>query len=854
MTRQFETVSVFLALAVASFLIRDASAQQTKPETKPQVVMLQRAPQPNGWPRPESKSENVPIATSIFFRLTLPEELKGDDVLPGSVVVRLQTEGGEAIELLRAGRNFVQPASGFLRPQRGHNEKTIPLCVYIEPGKPLKPTTTYTVRVQARSKRGLTLPDADGTWSFRTAAASKVHPLKFPVDLGAEPVRWHGHFFSGICNVVFCTKAELFHETYEMMDRARKLHPNAWSFHRDFWLTGTEDFGGHHVVPNIVREVETRRITAMEPRTNGVLLHVDDVFGHQQYGVASNRPLSNDYHPGDEVLVADNVNDARSKVLAVDDQAKTVLVGLLAAPADGWKIAYEGPLPTKENPDAPGLFAPGGCYLRKFRPHGTACYYWGRIDKEWDLVVRRYNRRLLVNFADAPWDLAVDGHSWTTAKDYAQWHDVVRTITDHLIVRYGDKALTFTYSIFNEADLQKAFWHAGWDELQRYYDYTTDAVLRAFEDRGYDSNKVFIGGLELGGIFGTNLRLQEFLAHCSPRASAKGALPLNAAFADPRLNGKRSRRVESLCREHGGKGCPCDFISIHSYNRSEMMAAKLIRAKEMALEIDPEYYRDMWTNSHENCPDWTRQADEAAGDLYLDNGYCSTWCVDMAARLLRRAARDPRYAFGETVLTVWPTIYGLTGTNVVTRILRCDDNGDGRADRNVTIPTQAFHVLTMLSDFGDRYWPLPEQQVGGHSIAGFASRDVKGVVRVLVYSHNAADTQSRSDEAFDVAVELDRLGWPGPARVQEYRFDRDHNSYFREAKALEKQRPARGAGDDSHTVYGRDQVERLRQLAQCRPTASAIQTRQPDGRLRVTARVAGNGMNILVIEPARAGK
>ena len=98
---------------------------------------------------------------------------------------------------------------------------------------------------------------------------------------------------------------------------------------------------------------------------------------------------------------------------------------------------------------------------------------------------------------------------------------------------------------------------------------------------------MFIGGLELGGIFGTNLRLTEFLAHCSPRAQAEGAAPLNAAFADRRLDGKRSRRVESLCRDHAGKGSPCDFISIHSYNRSELMAAKLIRAKEMALEIDP---------------------------------------------------------------------------------------------------------------------------------------------------------------------------------------------------------------------------------------------------------------------------
>ena len=31
------------------------------------------------------------------------------------------------------------------------------------------------------------------------------------------------------------------------------------------------------------------------------------------------------------------------------------------------------------------------------------------------------------------------------------------------------------------------------------------------------------------------------------------------------------------CRVHGGKGSPCDFVSIHAYDRSDMMAAKLTR-------------------------------------------------------------------------------------------------------------------------------------------------------------------------------------------------------------------------------------------------------------------------------------
>ena len=591
-------------------------------------------------------------------------------------------------------------------------------------------------------------------------------------------------------------------------------------------------------------------------------------------------------------------------------------------PAEGWKIDYQGPLPTEEDPNAPGLFAPGGCYLRKFNPHGTACYYWGRLDKEFDLIHRDGGRRLMVNFADAAGDLSLDGLNWTTAKDLAQWHAAVREISGHLIDRYGEDSLDFTWSVFNEPDLGAYFWRAGdGEELQRFYDYTVDGILRAFEDRGYDSDKVFVGGLELGGIFGTHLKLSEFLAHCSPRGEAKGALPKNAAFADSRLDGKRSRRVEELCSANDGKGSPCDFVSVHAYNASEMMAAKLIRAKEMALEIDEEYYRDLWVNSHEACPEWNLPPDDAASDSYLGNGYFPSWCVDVAGRQLRRAAADPRYGFGETLLTVWPPVQNFGGINAISRVVRVDDDGDRIGDRSVTIPYPAFHALTLLSDLGDDYWVLPETSVGGHIVAGFASRDEQGTVRVLLYSHHGEDTQSRSDNAFVVSLDLGGIDGSGPIRLTEYRFDKQHNSYFDQAKELlaasteaqeetdesalhslladlEGDNPAaqlaalktlgtldpvslRRVAPAVMTLAGRTtetavraaideliqtvfvgggaadafpaaDVERIQELAKLRATSESTATPQAGGALQLKARLAGNGLNFLVIEPVGA--
>ena len=141
------------------------------------------------------------------------------------------------------------------------------------------------------------------------------------------------------------------------MAEARKQHPRAWSYQRDFWPTGTEYQSrdrSSRSLPNIVRERETRRIAAIEPREGGVVLRVEDVFGHEQYGIPAGRPVGEDYHPGDEVLIADGVHDARTKVLAADGAAGTVTVAPVATPPGGWKIAYEGPLPDRKTPTRRG--------------------------------------------------------------------------------------------------------------------------------------------------------------------------------------------------------------------------------------------------------------------------------------------------------------------------------------------------------------------------------------------------------------------------------------------------------------------------------------------------------------------
>ena len=767
--------------------------------------LLQAAPDPYGYPRPAAGATEAPLATSLFFQIGFAAET-GDHVLPESVAVQLGPRGEPAAPILEPGERFVSGYSGRLIPGK---HRGAALAVYLDSPHDLEPATTYVVSVQARSQQGAVLSGEAGVWEFTTAAVLADTAHRFRLDLAAEPVHWQGGFFTGFCKPSFCTSSSNRLESYALMDRVRygdartgdasedaRPVTRAWSLQRDFWPTGMQHQPQFLCprLPNVVRELETRRIVAIEPRGEARLLRVEDFFGHEQYGIESGRPLSADYQPGDDVLIADGVNHARARVLEILQDGGSepqLLVTAFDEPDSGWRIEYAEPLPREEDPDAPGWFAAGGCYLRKFQPAGTPRYFWERLNHEWDIAHRRFGRRLVVNFADAPGDLSVDGQNWTYPKDYVQYHQVVHAFTTHLIDRYGEACLDFYWSVLNEPDLARAFWRSGdWKQLQKFYDYTVDAILRAFEDRGLDSDRVRVGGLEIGAIFGTRIEnpiLADFLSHCSPHATRAGALPYNAAMADPRLDGRRSRRVEQLCAETG-KGSPCDFISVHSYNASETMAAKLIRAKQLALEIDPEFYRDLWVNSFEACPDWAPPPDVAAADSYLGNGYFPTWCADVARRLLAQAATDPRYAFGESILTFWPwPNQNFGGHNAATRMIAVDETGDGRADRHQAVAMPILHFLGLLGRMGDRYLVLPEKTAGGHVLSGFAS-ETEQAVKILLYSHHAQDVQSRTAGAFQITMQIDAVPWSS-VRLSQYRFDQHHNSYYHLGRELRDRSP-----------------------------------------------------------------
>src|SRR6185436_10843783 len=87
-----------------------------------------------------------------------------------------------------------------------------------------------------------------------------------------------------------------------------------------------------------------------------------------------------------------------------------------------------------------------------------------------------------------------------------------------------------------------------------------------------------------------------------------------------------------------------------------------------------------------------------------------------------------------------------------------DRDGDGKPERHVTLKQPIFHIVEMLARMGDEFFVLPELKQGHDTISGLASRGADEI-RILLYSHNEEDAQSRSDRVTRVSMTLSNLPW-----------------------------------------------------------------------------------------------
>jgi xylan 1,4-beta-xylosidase len=94
-------------------------------------------------------------------------------------------------------------------------------------------------------------------------------------------------------------------------------------------------------------------------------------------------------------------------------------------------------------------------------------------------------------------------------KDYQKWSELIFQFASHLRARYGDAALkTWLWEVWNEPDI--GYWQGTPEEYLKLYDFSVDAVLRAFPEAR-------IGGPDTTGVGSAKSAdfLRLFLDHCT---------------------------------------------------------------------------------------------------------------------------------------------------------------------------------------------------------------------------------------------------------------------------------------------------------------------------------------------------
>jgi xylan 1,4-beta-xylosidase len=117
----------------------------------------------------------------------------------------------------------------------------------------------------------------------------------------------------------------------------------------------------------------------------------------------------------------------------------------------------------------------------------------------------------------------LSGASNNPPKDYANWGELARVVTAHLVERYGrDEVLRWYFEVWNEPDID--YWHGSMEDYFKLYDYAVAGVRSA------------LPGARVGGPATTSPRndhaygyLKSFLEHVDAGKSAAngGTVPLD---------------------------------------------------------------------------------------------------------------------------------------------------------------------------------------------------------------------------------------------------------------------------------------------------------------------------------------
>jgi len=398
-------------------------------------------------------------------------------------------------------------------------------------------------------------------------------------------------------------------------------------------------------------------------------------------------------------------------------------------------------------------------------------------------------------------------------KDYDKWYGFIRALAGHAVERYGrEKVSGWKWEMWNEPDL-RFFWHGTHEEYYKLYDYTAGAIRSVLPNARIGGNAVAGPASTGGGEF-----LLGFIKHClSGRNYKTGSRGAPLDFITFHLKGGGSRKLGNLTSDN--------LFRRGDYpERHPGFQRMLENARKVLSEI-----REIAGTS--GLPVYITECDVDFGvsssvyedpyAAYRNNEYFAAFQCALAAGMLEISEEFPSNPVAGLIIDT----FFFPGRRVFEGQRTLFTAGD--------IDKPIFNSLRMLGEMGTE--KIRFESPEGTNIGGFASRNAKEEVQVLVYNFREETDYSESHE-----VDL-RIAAPGHEAylISHYRIDRGHSNAYSVWKSLGS--PVLPDEEQFSAIRARQELELLE-------PPRTLPARE--GTVRLSFRLGPHAVSLILLEPA----
>jgi xylan 1,4-beta-xylosidase len=359
-------------------------------------------------------------------------------------------------------------------------------------------------------------------------------------------------------------------------------------------------------------------------------------------------------------------------------------------------------------------------------PKGTLRFSFFNIDSIFDFLLS-IGMKPFIELGFMPWALASGTASCfyykanvTPPADYGEWETLIRTLTQHLVERYGlDEVRSWFFEVWNEPNL-RYFWAGSQEEYFKLYAHAARAI------KSVDAE------LRVGG----------------PATSVNSWIPEMLEF----------------CRS---TNTPLDFVSTHHYPTDDPLWRHNDLPEE---EIYKQFGHEFGKYERGVLYKMTAKAREQAGDLPL---YYTEWNT---SAWLTNAIHDESYSAALVAKAIADNDGLVQGYSFWTFSDLFEEGGQYHAPfhggfglQNIYgIPKPTYRVFEMLHHLGDQR--LTVDGGAGSTVEILAVRD-DAKVTLLAYNHNVPGEPINAES---VAIHLKGISPNTPASIA--RIDQEHTN------------------------------------------------------------------------------